>query len=204
MTPRFIACRSIRLLSRASGFSGTNDGRWLLPTFVTQRDLDHQRGTNAKVLAYLLQPENDFYSVTHENGKRQTTHEFFRSIVTQQPEIRVLLDVGAQIPDFSNSQVATAWLDITRVAAGAIYFDENDELAVLARNGVARLLSSSPLSQQLDRCVVYLDHAHTRGTDLRLPVGTPAAVTLGLKVTKDALVQGSFQRCDPIAKCHGL
>ena len=38
--------------------------------------------------------------------------------------------------------------------------------------------------------VVYLDDAHTRGTDLELPQGMRAAVTLGPKVTKDRLVQG--------------
>ena len=171
---------------------------------VTQRDLNHQQGTNAKVLGYLLQPENDFYIVTHENGERQTTLEFLRSVTIQLPEIRVLVDVGAQILDCSNRQVAKAWLDAAHVAAGAIYFNENDELTVLARNGITQLLSLSPLSQQLACCVVYLDHAHTRGTDLRLPVGSRAAVTLGPKVTKDALVQGSFRRRDLIDKSHGL
>ena len=171
---------------------------------VTQHDLNHQQGSNAKVLAYLLQPENDFYIVTHENGKRQTTFEFLRSVTTQVPEIRVLVDVGAQILDFSNRQVAKEWLDIVRVASGAVYFNENDELTVLTRNGITQLLSSSPLSQQLDRCVVYLDHAHTRGTDIKLPVGSRGAVTLGPKVTKDALVQGSFRRRDPIGKSHAF
>ena len=171
---------------------------------VTQRDLDHQQETNAKVLAYLLQPENDFYIVAHANGERQTTLNFLRLVTTRLPEIRVLLDVGAQILKFSNEQVAEAWLNTARVAAGAIYFNENDELTVLARNGITQLLPSSPLSQQLDCCVVYLDHAHTRGTDLRLPVGSRAAVTLGPKVTKDALVQGSFRHSDPMNKSHGL
>ena len=171
---------------------------------VTQYDLDHQQGTNAKVLAYLLQPENDSYIVTHWNGEQQTTLEFLRLVSTQLPEIRVLLDVGAHILDFSNLQVAKAWLDIARVAAGAIYFNENDELTVLTRNGTTQSLSSSPLSQQPDRCVVYLDHVHTRGTDMKLPIGSRAAVTLGPKVAKDALVQGSFRRRDPIGKSHGL
>jgi hypothetical protein len=171
---------------------------------VTQRDLDHQQGSNAKVLAYLLQPENDFYIVTHQNGERQTTLEFLRLVTTQQPEIRMLLDVGAQILDFSNRQVAKAWLDIAHVAAGAIYFNENDELTVLTRNGITQSLSSSPLSQRLDRCLVYLDHAHTRGTDIRLPVGSRAAVTLGPKVTKDALVQGPSWRHDSIGESHSV
>jgi len=159
---------------------------------IAQHDLDHQRGTNARVLAYLLQPENNLYVVTHANGGRLTTIEFLRLVTTQRPEIRVLLDVGAQILDFSNRQVAKAWLDITHAVDGAIYFNENDELMVLTRNDIAQPMSLSPLSRQLDRCIIYLDHAHTRGTDIRLPTGSRAAVTLGPKVTKDTLVQGSF------------
>lgn len=121
-------------------------------------------------------------------------------MVTEQvPEIRVLLDVGAQILDFSNGQVAKEWLEITRAAAGAIYFNENDELTVLPRNGFPQLLSSSPLSEQLDGCLVYLDHTHTQGTDIRLPSGSRAAVTLGPKMTKDALVQGQTRRLDGVA-----
>jgi hypothetical protein len=156
---------------------------------IVQRDLDHQKGTNARVLAYLLQPENGSYGVTHQGDDRWTTHAFLKLLATQQPEIRVLLDVGSQILDLSNHQVATAWLEIYCDTAGAIYFNENDELMVLTRKGKTLPMLSSPLSQQLDRCVVYLDHAHTRGTDIKLPIGSRAAVTLGPKVTKDALVQ---------------
>jgi len=192
------------LLNWSPGFSGTNDIRWLLPESIAQHDPIHQWGTNARVLAYLLQPENDFYIVTRENGERQTTLEFLQLVITQRPGICVLLDVGAQILDLSNQEVAKAWLDIAHATDGAIYFNENDELVVLARNGSTQPMSSSPLSHQLDRCVVYLDHAHTRGTDIKLPVGSRAAVTLGPKVTKDTLVQGSFWRRHSIAKSYRL
>ena len=161
-------------------------------------------GTNARVLAYLLQPENDYYLVAHETNERWTTHAFLRLLATQQPEIRVLLDVGSQILDLSNYEVATAWLEIYRDTAGAVYFNNSNELMVLTRNGVIQPMLSSPLSQRLDRCVVYLDHAHTRGTDIKLPIGSRAAVTLGPKVTKDALVQGQFRRRDTITKSHSL
>ena len=157
---------------------------------VSQRDPHHEQGTNAKVLAYLLQPENDSYIVTHENNERQTTLGLLRLVTEQRPEIRVVLDVGAQILDLSNLQVVKAWLDLSRDVSGAVYFKENDELVVFTRNGITQPLSSSPLSQQLERCIVYLDHAHTRGTDLRFPIGSRAAVTLGPKMTKDNLVQG--------------
>ena len=169
---------------------------------VAQRDLNHQKGTNAKVLAYLLRPENGSYIPVPKSDERWVTHTFLQLLATKQPKIRVLLDVGSQILDLSNWQVATAWLDIANDADGAIYFDEGDELMVLTRNGIAQPMSSSPLSQQLDRCVVYLDHAHTRGTDINFPIGSRAAVTLGPKVTKDALVQGLFRLHDSIAKSH--
>ena len=165
-----------------------------MPTSIVQRDPAHlhQTGTNAKVLAYLLRPENNSYTLTtHENGERWTTFEFLKMLVSQKPEVSVLLDVGAQILDASNRKLAETWLHSSRPdIAGAIYFDENDELMILARNGTVQALSSSPLIQQLHRCIAYLDDAHTRGTDIKFPSGSRAAVTLGPRVTKDRLVQG--------------
>ena len=165
---------------------------------IAQQDLDHQKGTNARVLAYLLRPENNSYMVIDGSDGRWTTQAFLRIMTIQQPRIRVLLDVGSQILDLTNHQVATAWLEISRETAGAIYFNEDDEVMVLTRRGHSSRLPASPLSQQLDRCVVYLDHAHTRGTDIKLPIGSRAAVTLGPKMTKDALVQGLFRSHDLI------
>ncbi|KAH0834181.1 hypothetical protein J3R83DRAFT_11490 [Lanmaoa asiatica] len=176
------------------GFSGTNDGRYLLPLHITQRDPDHQRGTNAKVLSYLLQPENKHYMcMTKESGERRTTQEFLEILVAQEPEIRVLLDVGAQMLDLQNHELAKAWLDISPDASAAIYFDDDDELTVRTRDGSTQLLLSSPFAQQLDQCVVYLDDAHTRGTDIKFPSGFRAAVTLGPKITKDRLAQGCMR-----------
>ncbi|KAF8546980.1 hypothetical protein OG21DRAFT_1607573 [Imleria badia] len=180
-----------------SGFSGTNDAQYLLPTSIVQHDPAHlhQTGTNARVLAYLLRPENNSYTQTmHESGERWATLEFLKVIVSQKPEVSVLLDVGAQILDVSNRELAKAWLDLSRPdIAGAIYFSEDDELVVLARNGTVQPLSSSPLVQKLNRCVAYLDDAHTRGTDIKFPSGSRAAVILGPNVTKDRLVQGCMR-----------
>ena len=188
--PQFISSHSNWLLNQRTGFTGTNDSRWLSPLSISQVDLEHQKGTNAKVLSYLLRPENGSYMVIHGSDERWNTRSFLRTVVTQDPEIRVLLDVGSQILDLSNDEVAEEWLKVSREPDGAIYFSKNDELIVVGRNGRSLPLLSSPLSQQLDRCVVYLDQAHTRGTDIKFPVGSRAAITLGPKVTKDALVQG--------------
>ncbi|KAG9310853.1 hypothetical protein JVU11DRAFT_8708 [Chiua virens] len=181
-----------------TGFSGTNDGQYLLPLHITQQDPEHQRGTNAKVLSYLLQPENNHYQcMIRENGEleRPTTSEFLKILNKQKPEIRVLLDVGAQMLELENLPLARAWLDAsddTRVSA-AIYFNKDDELTVLTRDGRTQPLLSSPFAQQLDQCVIYLDDAHTRGTNIKFPTGFRAAVTLGPKVTKDRLAQGCMR-----------
>ena len=130
--------------------------------------------------------------VAHETGKRRSTREFLQILVAQTPKIQVLLDVGAQMLDLQNHDLARAWLDISPYTSAAIYFNEDDELMVCTRDSSTQLLRSSPFEQQLDRCVIYLDDAHTRGTDIKFPSGFRAAVTLGPKVTKDRLAQGMY------------
>ena len=71
-----------------------------------------------------------------------------------------------------------------------MFFDGADKLLVLSQDDVVEPLYSSPFFQRLHECIIYLDDAHTRGTDLKLPLNFRAMVTLGPKVTKDRLVQG--------------
>jgi hypothetical protein len=92
--------------------------------------------------------------------------------------------------EFKNRELVEYWLSLMPDIPAAIFFSDNDELAVLTQDGTVESFISSPFSQQLDKCLVYLDDSHTRGTDLKLPRGTRAAVTLGPKVTKDRLLQG--------------
>ena len=177
-----------------TGFSGTNDNRYLLPTSITQEDPVSQLSTNALVLQYLLQPENNYYECTEgNNGERESTEAFLRRLIGQDPEIRVLLDVGAQMLELQNEELARHWLSLTsHMISAAIFFNESDHLTVLTKDGTIELFTSSPINRQLDKCIVYLDDAHTRGTDLKLPRETRAAVTLGPKVTKDRLLQGEL------------
>lgn len=72
--------------------------------------------------------------------------------------------------------------------------NEDDEISVLDRTGQIECLQASPFADQLDICLVFLDEAHTRGTDLRLPEYYKAAVTLGANLTRDRLIQGKLLR----------
>ena len=176
-----------------TGFSGTNDNRYLLPPSITQDDPLSQLCINALVLQYLLQPENNYYECTEgKNGERESAEAFLRRLISHDPEIRVLLDVGAQMLELQNEELVRRWLLITPHVSAAVFFDEFDHLTVLSRDGTTESFTSSPFNRQLDKCIVYLDDAHTRGTDLKLPRGSRAAVTLGPKVTKDRLLQGEF------------
>ena len=176
-----------------TGFSGTNDNRYLLPTSMTQEDPACQLSTNALVLQYLLQPENNHYECTEGiNGERESARDFLQRLVRHEPEIRVLLDVGAQMLELQNEDLVRHWLSLNPHVSAAIFFNESDHLTVLSRDGTIEPFISSPFNRQLDKCIVYLDDAHTRGTDLKLPRETRAAVTLGPKVTKDRLLQGEL------------
>ncbi|KAJ7636920.1 hypothetical protein FB45DRAFT_1056179 [Roridomyces roridus] len=173
-----------------TGFSGTNDNQYLLPTSITQRDPLNQLSTAAKVLSYLLQPESKMYRCLHPGC---STQEFMSLLVDQTPEIRVLLDVGAQMLEMQNRELAGYWLSISPCIKAVVYFDSGDNVMVLARDGSSEPLISSPFADRLEDCAVYLDDVHTRGTDLKLPLNTRAALTLGPGVTKDRLVQGAMR-----------
>jgi len=97
--------------------------------------------------------------------------------------------------EMTNQQLVERWLSLRRDVLAGVFFDDADNLSVLTQDGVVESLYSSPFSQLLEKCIVYLDDAHTRGTDLKLPLNFRAAVTLGPKVTKDRLVQGMSQLC---------
>ncbi|KAG1873394.1 hypothetical protein C8R48DRAFT_769831 [Suillus tomentosus] len=173
-----------------TGFSGTNDNRYLLPSSMVQHDLDYQRSTNARVLAFLLHPENNCYKPITSGQKVQ---HFIDTLIAQTPEVRVLLDVGAQMLELENQELAETWLRAKHNAQAAVFVNDDDEIVVISRDGTVEPLVSSPFAQQLDQCVIYLDDAHTRGTDVKLPSGFRAAVTLGPKVTKDRLTQGCMR-----------
>lgn len=95
--------------------------------------------------------------------------------------------------EMTNQQLVGHWLSLRRDVMAGVFFDDADNLSVLTQDGVVESFYSSSFFQLLDQCIVYLDDAHTRGTDLKLPLNFRAVVTLGPKVTKDRLVQGMSQ-----------
>ncbi|RPA78277.1 hypothetical protein BJ508DRAFT_329403 [Ascobolus immersus RN42] len=189
-----------------TGFSGTNDSRYVLPISITQWDSDDQRHTNAEMLSCLLRQENRALDIgwTSEWSTKNL-------LDTLTPDIRVLIDVGAQILDLKNEDVARHWLyaykdtpryvphgyrpvfyDHTKVNA-VVFFNEASELCVLSKDKTIEPLLVSPFAKKLDECLIYLDEVHTRGTDLNLPVNYRAAVTLGVGLSKDRLVQACMR-----------
>lgn len=180
-----------------TGFSGTNDSRYILPLDMTQLDQAEQRHTNALVLRYLLQPENKVFLVPKHTTPMADASDgrmFLETVSSFAEQTRAILDVGAQVIDLTNRQVAEVWLEVTQqqseAAEAVIFFDEEDVITVLDRSGHSEPFQTSHFAQQTDKCLVFLDEAHTRGTDLKLPRDYRAAVTMGAKLTKDRLLQG--------------
>lgn len=177
-----------------TGFSGTHDLKPLLPLTMGQQDLISQAHTDALVLEKMLGLHNHTHFLDPPNSTR-ISEDFLQKITTQEPDIRVIIDVGAYLIDLTNEQVARTWLGILQgrnvMIDAAIYCDDNGDLTVLDRHGKTESLQLSPFARQMERCVVFLDEAHSRGTDLKLPSTCKAAVTLGRNLTKDKLAQGN-------------
>ena len=174
-----------------TGFSGTNDNRDLLPTSIQQHDPVNQQGTNALVLGYVLRPENDHYACLNPGGQPLSSCDFLKRMVEADPPIQVLLDVGAQMLDMKTPKIASKWLSLASKMEAVVFLDDSDQLVVMNRDRSIEPLVSSQFNDKLDVCGIYLDDAHTRGTDLKLPTHFRAAVTLGPQLAKDRLVQGT-------------
>ncbi|KAL9125857.1 MAG: hypothetical protein Q9217_005002 [Psora testacea] len=175
-----------------TGFSGTNDNRTMLPLTIKQEDLNGLSHTNAEVLTYLLQPRNRGYVLAADNCGRHLSEvsllERLRSM-----NIRMLIDAGAQILEMDNLSLAKTWLEIDPKAPAAVYFGAENKPFVIYRQGYPVPLVASPFADNLSDCLVYLDEAHTRGTDLKMPAWTKGALTLGLGQTKDHTVQAAMR-----------
>ncbi|KAM6508481.1 hypothetical protein FALCPG4_018328 [Fusarium falciforme] len=180
-----------------TGFSGTNDSRYVLPLDMKQLDLPEQNHTNALVLGYLLQPGDTIALVRPGvEGASLGSKSLLDMVTNMDSNTRVILDVGAQVIEFTNFEFSKEWLKCyegDEHTQAVIFFNDSDEIVVLDRSGKVEELQTSPFADQLDQCLVFLDEAHTRGTDLRLPANYQAAVTLGASLTKDRLVQACMR-----------
>ncbi|QPH02366.1 hypothetical protein C2857_006575 [Epichloe festucae Fl1] len=183
----------------ATGFSGTHDSQHILPLSVVQQDLASQQHTDALVLEKMLSTTNSVLLLgSHtQQDSNEVSSEILQHILREKPDIRVVIDVGALFIDLTNEQVARLWLQMLTTGTssdikGVVYFHDN-KLKVRSTGGQVKDLSTSPLSDNLGTCLVYLDEAHTRGTDLKLPSDYQAAVTLGRGLTKDKLAQACMR-----------
>ncbi|EXK26577.1 hypothetical protein FOMG_16823 [Fusarium oxysporum f. sp. melonis 26406] len=180
-----------------TGFSGTNDSRYVLPLDMKQLDLPEQKHTNALVLNNLLRPENTIAVMSADmKGTALNSHYLLTMVIGMGSRIRVILDVGAQIVDRTNLEFCKEWLKCyngDNHTRAVVLFDDSDNTMVLNRSGKVEELQGSPFADQLDQCLVFLDEAHTGGTDLRLPTNYRAAVTLSANLTKDRLVQACMR-----------
>lgn len=173
-----------------SGFSGTNDTKNILPLPITQNDLKELEQTNDNVRNILLRDENSGYNRLPANVRGL---EILMKL--SKANIPVLLDAGACMLELNNEQVARQWLNFVDPAKfdATVYFNTNDVLMTVDRNGIITEYDYSVYRNKLDRCLVYLDDGHTRGTDLKFPLNWKACVTLSGDITRDKTVQACMR-----------
>lgn len=189
---------SDQFVHRVTGFSGTNDTQKILPLPIAQNDLKKLEKTNENMREILLRSENRSYETLAANVSGK---EILDRLIEKR--IPVLLDSGALMLELSNEQVAIEWLSMAESTYEAsVYFDTNDVLQTIDRKGIKTEFDCSVYRENLKRCLVYLDDAHTRGTDLKFPPNWKACVTLSGDMTRDKTVQ-SCMRMRQLGKANG-
>ncbi|KAK0705703.1 hypothetical protein B0H67DRAFT_497801 [Lasiosphaeris hirsuta] len=130
----------------------------------------------------------------HHRGS-PSANEILYHVAGSKPKIRVILDAGAQIVELENDEAAWFWLGLVLDddIRAATFFNAAEDLCVVERDGTTELFLTSSYATNTAACIVFLDQAHTRGTDLRLPNHYRAAVALGPGLTKDKLAQACMR-----------
>ncbi|ORY15467.1 hypothetical protein BCR34DRAFT_642957 [Clohesyomyces aquaticus] len=178
--------------ARTTGFSGTNDNKMMLPLTIHQDDLPSLHQTNAEVLTYLLEPRNREYCLASRGGRRLSEEDFLTQLKVK--GIRVLIDAGAHILEMGNEDLVKTWQAIDTEPLAAVYFGADNRAWVRYRGTKKPVpLLASAFVDNLDNCLIYIDEAHTRGIDLKLPQTARGALTLALGQTKDHTVQAAMR-----------
>ena len=162
----------------------------MLPLTIQQADLQALSHTNAEVLTHLLQTRSrQCEIIANVSGGRASERDLL--IMLRRKNIRILIDAGAQILEMDNEALAKTWLELDYRCPAALYFDSTNKPWVMSRQGWRKTpLLASPYADDLRDCLVYLDEAHTRGTDLKFLLEARGALTVGQGQSKDNTVQG--------------
>ena len=191
-------CRSDRLVrqwgSITTGFSGTDDLHIVLPQSVRQKNIEELERTNGDQLKCLIKKENNRYIPLNSTiSSSAQILEVLSNQSRQEESINVVLDAGALILEMSNEQFARSWLRKRTDMDGVAYFDVNNIIKVVTRDNSIVSFDVTSFSDDMSRCLLYLDDIHTRGSDFVLPQATRAILTLGKGIPKDKLLQASMR-----------
>ncbi|CAF1198957.1 unnamed protein product [Rotaria sordida] len=181
---------------KTRGFSGTDDRNDTMPESVIPERLLSQKGTNGKMLHILSRKLNSEYIPNTEiTGTKEFLHEICK-YVEKKKDCYVFIDAGAIIIEMSNFDVSKYLIKkIDKRFDGIVYFsDKNNKIMVILRNEESFPLSTCHIDSK--KLFVYLDEAHTRGTDLKLPLTARGIVTLSKNMNKDKLMQGVMRLRD--------
>ena len=127
-----------------------------------------------------------------QSGKRLSEVGLLHKLCNS--KTRILIDAGAFVLEMENHDLVKKWLEIDTEAEAAIYFAKDNRAWVQYRATKKTVpLLATPFAENLSNCLVYLDEAHTRGTDLKLPANATGALTLALNQTKDNTAQGMWR-----------
>ncbi|OMJ94532.1 hypothetical protein SteCoe_2316 [Stentor coeruleus] len=177
-----------KIQGTVTGFSGTNETKILLPLNIEYQGITELLSTNGLLLSNLLLPENNNYKCFN---KKITCKQIIK-IISTFTYIKLFLDTGALMIELNNESIAQYWLSCRPDVEAAVFFKDNN-LVVLNNKGQISAFELSTYRNSLEKCIIYLDDSHTRGTDLKIPLGTIGAVTLGKGVTKDKLMQSCMR-----------
>ena len=169
------------------GFSGTPSD--LLPLELGAPR--YESGSDAKMLAYLTDPETAATMPLDVDWNVQT---LLTRIATVDPPIRALIDTGALVTGMSNLDVSRFLLEKgLKWAEGCVFLDENDRQMILMRKGWEVIPLQRVAAMPLTKRFTFYDQVHTTGMDIKQAAASQAAITLGKDMCLRDYAQGAWR-----------
>ncbi|KAJ6253239.1 hypothetical protein M0813_01285 [Anaeramoeba flamelloides] len=192
-----------------TGFSGTKGNQKTMSSDIKEIVvIKDQQGTDGRNLYLPVMEENNTYiSIKYENDYEvlEKVCQFIVGNLENFPNYqkkkrlkhhlncKAFIDRGALINSLLNLQVANFILSRTNnIFKGVIFFEEETgEIKVLTNQNSIIPYASCKIKKKY--LFAYLDHIHTRGTDLQLDLKTHGIVTISAGITMDQLSQAIWR-----------
>lgn len=156
---------------------------------MTEKTLNHGNDFEVLNMLNIKCLENSHFNVIPSEIPKEIIQEIISLFSNEDKGIRMLTDIGALFKGLSNFSIAKEILNQVPYIKGVVFYNENDHLMVLEREG-NRVIPLKECMLKPHERFTYCDNKHMFGSDTKQAPNAVGICTFGLHNDLDDLLQG--------------